>query len=510
MMRTATPARRAPYPNLIGTISALPDRREFLSTVAIIAVTAAGAALVGHYYGEVAAALIFVLGITIAGAFGGLICALAAAVVAFLTYNFYLTEPELTFRLATGRDVAPLVIFNLCAVVTGILAGRLRDHAEAARDSNERLRSLLDLSRSLQSALRQQDIAATLSGFAARTMGGNAVLLRRDQGQLAPVGSDGLAAATLVTAEAAIADGETVETENGLIHPLRNGDDIFGAIVLEQAPAQKARRKVDDALLDASGNIVALAAERALLSEQMTERHAALRAEELKSALLSSVSHDFRTPLTAISASASSLIEYRDKLDAETSKRLLAGIVEDCERLNRYTANLLEMSRLEAGGVAATLQVLSVAEMIGAALQRVRARTPGRLILRTDCSEDLLVAANPALFELVLINVIDNAILYSPTEGRIAIRTEKVGGRCRVEIADEGEGIPTTELERVFERFYRVPRSEVAPRGSGLGLAIARGFVEALDGTIEALRPGIGDKGSCIVIQLPLCKATGP
>ncbi|MES2056198.1 MAG: ATP-binding protein [Pseudomonadota bacterium] len=504
------PARRAPYPNLIGTISALPDRREFLSTVAIIAVTAAGAALVGHLYGEVAAALIFVLGITIAGAFGGLICALAAAVVAFLTYNFYLTEPELTFRLATGRDVAPLVIFNLCAVVSGILAGRLRDHAEAARDSNERLRNLLDLSRSLQSALRQQEIAVTLSSFAAKTLGGNAILLRRDQGRLTPVGNDDLTPETLVMAEAAIAGGTTIETNNGLIHPLHGGDDVFGAIVLDQGTAltPATRRKVDDALLDASGNIVALAAERALLSKQMTERHAALRAEELKSALLSSVSHDFRTPLTAISASASSLIAYRDKLDAETSQRLLAGIVEDCERLNRYTANLLEMSRLEAGGVAATLQILSVAEMIGAALQRVRARLPGRLIQRTDCPEDLLVAANPALFELVLINVIDNAILYSPPDGRIAIRTEKVSDHCRVEIADEGEGIPATELERVFERFYRVPRAEMSPRGSGLGLAIARGFVEALAGTIEARQPGIGDKGSCIVIQLPLCEAT--
>jgi two-component system sensor histidine kinase KdpD len=185
---------------------------------------------------------------------------------------------------------------------------------------------------------------------------------------------------------------------------------------------------------------------------------------------------------------------------------LLRGIIDECERLNRYTANLLEMSRLEGGQTLARLQTLGVEEILSTVTQRIRARAGNRKIERVAADAYLLVNAVAALFELVLVNVLDNAILYSNDGTRISIEARAENGACRITVADEGQGIPPEDLDRIFRRFYRVSRAEPSPRGSGLGLAIAKGFVEALGGRIEARTPGIGDRGARIIIHLPLAE----
>lgn len=479
------------------------DRIELLTTAAVLALSAFLAFAV-HPVGEVASALVFVLGITIAGALCGLSAALIAALAAFLIFNFYLTEPALTFRIATGSDVAPLIVFNLCALVSGVLAGQLKDHAQAARTSNLQLNSLLALSQELQAAQRLSDVVTTVERAAHRILGASIALYRVDGDTL-----HGLSAAAADARALEFARRVNAEPGGSLIEApligrrLKPGEDASVLLVLEAMRPDG----IEPAFLEAIGNIVALALERAALSEQITETRAVARAEELKTALLASVSHDFRTPLTAISASASSLVAYGERFDPETSMRLLRGIVEECERLNRYTANLLEMSRMEAGGQAQPLQVLSAAEMAAAALQRVRSRAGTRDIRLQFPEEDLLVAANPALFELVLINILDNAILYSGEDAQVEIAIRAEDGACRIDIADSGQGIPEAALPRIFDRFYRAGKNETAGgRGSGLGLAIAKGFVEALGGTIHATVPGLDRRGTRIIIRLPFAE----
>lgn len=489
---------------LIGFLTArLHLDRAGLFRTAIVLTLSVIAAFAVHPLGEVAAALVFVLGITVAGALSGLASALIAALAAFLIYNFYLTEPALTFRIVTGGDLAPLVVFNLCALVSGVLAGQLKDHAQAARSSNLQLNSLLALSQELQSAARPADVVVTVERAVHRILGARATLFRADDEGLRCLSpmpcaaswhdfADGIAHQPQPPADSPLI-GRRLELANApltvlVLEPLRPG-------------------KIKPAFIDAVANMVALALERAALSEQITERSAVARAEKLKSALLASVSHDFRTPLTAISASASSLIAYGEKLDAETSARLLRGVVDECERLNRYTANLLEMSRMEAGGIAQPLQILGAAEMAGAALHRIRPRAGGRQVTLHAPDPDLPVAANPALFELVLLNILDNAILYSDEGARVEIAISAEDGACRIDIADSGQGIPEHALQRVFERFYRAGRPDATGRGSGLGLAIAKGFVEALGGTIHATIPGLDDRGTRIIIRLPLAEA---
>lgn len=495
-----TPRRPNPIAGFLAARLHL-HRDDMLRTAVVLALSIIAAFAV-HPLGEVASALVFVLGITIAGALSGLAAALIAALAAFLVHNFYLTEPALTFRIATGGDIAPLVVFNLCALVSGVLAGQLKDHAQAARSSNQQLQSLLALSQQLQSAIRLPDVVATVERAIHDILGARAALFRFEGEtlrSLAPVEAHWQAFAERIAAQAGPSG------ENGLVgRRLQPANSPDAVLVLESLR----REKVAPAFIDAVANMVTLALERAALAEQITERQAVARAEQLKTALLASVSHDFRTPLTAISASASSLIAYGEKLDPETSAGLLRGIVEECERLNRYTANLLEMSRLEAGGVAQPLQILGAAEMVAAALHRVRPRAGGRQMLLQAPAPDLLVAANAALFELVLINILDNAILYSEDDARVEIAIFAEQGACRIDIADSGQGIPEAALRRVFERFYRAGRSEAAGRGNGLGLAIAKGFVEALGGTIEASLPGLDGRGTRITIRLPLAEAS--
>lgn len=476
-----------------------PAMQQALVTALVLALSALGALAAKTLIGPVAAALIFVLGITVAGALGGVVAALAASLVAFLFYNFFLTDPAFSFRFATSRDIAPLIIFNLCGLVAGVLAGRLKDHAKAARRSNLQLENLLELSRTLQAAVRQQDVVAAVAKAAYHVVGARISLFRQTPDALEPLDAPPHDPDWQELADRTLASETPMLEEDGRIARRLDGSEgNLGVMVIEAFRPGR----LDATFIDALGNMIALALERAALSEKISESRASARAEELKTTLLGSVSHDFRTPLAAISASASSLITYRDQLDAPTSAGLLRSIVEECERLNRYTANLLEMSRLEAGGGLAGLQILSVAEMVGAAIKRVRPRAGNRTIRRCD-EHDVLVSANAALFELVLLNVLDNAIRYSSDESSICIMIDHVGERCALTIADEGIGIPPADLERVFTRFHRVSRAEAAPRGSGLGLAIAKGFVEALGGTIEARIPGIGNAGTRIVISLP-------
>ena len=451
--------------------------------------------------GRVAAALFFVLGVVICGALGGLGAALAAATAAFLLYNFYLVEPVFSFRISTGRDVIPLLLFTLCAVVAGVLAARLKDRANAADHSNRQLRSLLEISQSLQSALRVSDIARALDEHLSGGAGTTATLFlirdgsfeeaeraRDPDGRLRLVGE---ARETLTSPR---------ETGPYTLYRLDSAAGFEGAILFEHGSA----RRLDSAFMSALANLIALAVERAALSESNSERQAQARTEELKTALLSSVSHDFRTPLTAISASASSLIEFREQLEPAAAVPLLRGIVSECDRLNRYTSNLLEMSRLEAGQSLAHRQTLSVSDTVSAIVQRMRLRAGQRRIERHLCEEDLLVTVDAAMFELVLVNVLDNAITYSQDGTRIRIHVRRNSDYCAITVTDEGHGIPQEDLRKIFTRFYRVSRPRSSARGSGLGLAIAKGFVEALGGRIGAASPGLDGRGTTITIMLPL------
>ncbi|MHB1205059.1 MAG: sensor histidine kinase, partial [Rhodospirillaceae bacterium] len=259
------------------------------------------------------------------------------------------------------------------------------------------------------------------------------------------------------------------------------------------------RRRLLDALVDQA----ALAVERINLAKDIDQARLTAETERLRSALLTSISHDLRTPLASILGAATSLKNYREDLD-EKAKADLAGVIqEEAERLNRFIANLLDMTRLESGKIMPKGEMIDLSDVVGSALERA-GKVIGDHLVRTDLQPELpMLRLDPVLFEQVLFNLIDNAAKYSGPGSEIAISAGREGGKVVLQVRDEGEGIPEGDLERIFDKFYRVHAGDRKRAGTGLGLAICRGFVEAMGGTIVA-----GNRkdrpGAVFTVTLPL------
>lgn len=445
-------------------------------------------------------ALVFVLGITLIGANSGLVPGFITSILAAAIFNFFLTEPVLSFRMSTIGDLTPPVIFIACAVVSGLLSGRLKEKTSQLGRTNLQLESLLETSRTLQAAPDADAIVTALGASVPGRLGFRLSLYGMKGGKPDALASADHSPDALNSAAKAIAGERVVRAGNTITFRLDGSRSRVGALVIENT----GEAHVDEAFLEGLASLVGLAFERAQFASMIAEAEVNVRTEELKSALLSSVSHDLRTPITAISASASSLIEYGGHLDSETSQSLLQGIVDECDRLNRFTANLLELSRLQAGGPGIAGQVLSVHDVVRSVVQRLRARFPGREINLSAKPPEILVLADTALFELALINVIQNALIYSEPESPVTVQSTFDRDACCIRVTDRGSGIPASEQDKVFNRFYRAKRNEASPQGSGLGLAIAKGFVEAFDGAIELTSPVLGGKGTTVTITLPI------
>jgi len=452
----------------------------WLACLLVFVASTAGAAAARSLDRPLTSALVYVLGVTAIGAMSGLRGGLVAALSASAIYNFFLSEPVLQFSAASVEDLVPLLAFNLCAIISGILAGQMNDRARLAERAQARLNVLLAVSDLLQKAMVVADIPRAMNhDVVARRLG----RFTLQDGQGNPIGE----AAPPAT------DGER------RAYRLENGGATLGFALFESRPADKRDATVD---MDALIALVAMAMERCLLLEQLSEAEAIRRSEELKTALLSSLSHDMRTPLSAISASASSLIALSEDLDAAVRAQLLRTIEEQCERLNRYTANLLDLGRLQHGVASEHLGDVDIVEIMGAVLGTIRGEGSHVIAKQLDCPS-AVVRANAVMIEQVFTNLLDNAMRYSPPGSSIAVRMMTLEGVLRVEVIDQGCGIAREELASVFDRFYRSSRT-AHQSGQGLGLSIARGFVEAFGGRINIQSPHAGGAGTLVVVELPL------
>ena len=451
------------------------------------------------WLGEGYASLVFVVGIAAVGALYGLLPALISAAIGALLFDFFISEPVFEFTLTRTTDLAPPLVFTACALISGWLSGRLRDEATRANSYNLQLESLLDVSRQLQRAASDEEVWRVVLASA---QGAGLGLYRAVEGRMVPVSGSPGDAAWCEIAQAACRGTQEWLARDGLIGlRLLAGAHVVGAMVVAQGRA-------DIGFLLACGRMAALALERINLTMQLSEVHAVARTEELKTALLASVSHDLRTPLTTISTSAASLLAFGEHFDGETSRELLKGIVDESSRLNHLTTNLLQMTRLQAGDQGLCGAILPVAETLQAVVGRMRQMAGARAMMLCAPPQELLVRADTALFDLALTNVLQNAVYYSPDSSTIAVDCSAQGGDCVIAITDEGVGIAPDQQQRVFERFYRVERGGRGPRGSGLGLAIARGFVQASGGTIALVSPVREARGTTVIIRLPLVEAT--
>jgi len=493
--------------------------RGYAVGVACVIAATGLALLLDRTFERVDLGVIYLTAVLAAGALYGLRPALAAATVAFLTYNFLFLQPKFSFAIGSPTDVLTLIVFWGVALTTGALAGRVREQARAAQRRASAVSALLAASQRLTGIGDRGEAARILAEQTAAAAGAGAVVLLPVEGELtltagAP-GKPELDAEAMAAARWAWEKGEPAGHGTGTLpqarwtfRPLQGVRDRAGVAGIEAAALSPGsdEEKLALALLDQG----AVAVERADLAGQAVETETLRRTDRFRGALMNSVSHDLRTPLSTVLGASTTLIDLGDKLKPAVRADLLLSIREEAERLSRYVGDLLDMTRLEGGGLNIRADWVDVRDVLNAAGKRVARRLGERKLARDFPAQLSLVMVDQGLLEQALVNILENAIAYSPDGSTVELAAYEDRGAVVISIEDEGKGIPTAELERVFDKFRRMEEPSDRTKGAGLGLAIARGFVEAMNGRIAAASPIQDGKGTRILISLPKAVVTHP
>ncbi len=456
--------------------------------------------------------LVFLAAVLLVAVRSSLGPALACAALSFLTYDFLFIPPNFSFSIQREEDVLTLLFFLLMAALTGNLAARQRRQLQALRDTQEETTELLDLSRKLTAATDRQ---AVISAAAQHLNGWSDLqlcLLNRD-------GQGGWKVETggplqFTESERAAADwawqhDQPAGMGTGTLPfgrwwwwPLSVEDGplaLLGVCAKEGQTLSGQRRR----LLTALSQPLAQALARAQLADDLEAARLHGETEQLRSALLASVSHDLRTPLTAMRGSIDSLLALGEAISLEDRRELLEGTRDEAERLDRYIQNLLDMTRLGHGALKLARDWVSPADIVGSSLNRLRA-VLAPLQVSTEVPAELpLLFVHAALIEQALVNVMENAARFSPNHGRLELRAGADDSEIFFSVSDEGPGIPEDERAKIFDMFYTAARGDRGGQGTGLGLAICQGMVGAHGGRIT-VADGIEGRGTCITLHLPL------
>ena len=444
----------------------------------------------------------------------GLAPSLVAVVAVSLSYNFFFLPPVYTFTITDPTNIAAFLLFTVLAVLVSNIAARSRMDAVVSRARARATERLYGFSRKLAACATLDDVLWATSAQVAAMLKVRVVLLLPDERSVTVRAGyppeDTLDEADLAAAKWAFDNerpagrgAETLPGAKRLFLPMRTGRGMVGVIGLDADKPGPILTPEGRRLLDALADMGALAVERVRLVEDLDRAERAAETDRLRQALLTSISHDLRTPLASVLGAATTLRDLDGALPPGARDDLLATVIEESERLNRFIANLLDMTRLEAGAVAPNLVDQDLGECVDTALRRTEAVLAGHRVA-LDLSGDLPpLRLDPVLFEQVLVNLLDNAAKYAPEGTTITVRARREGRLVRLQVLDEGEGLPEAEVERVFDKFHRARKGDSVRAGTGLGLSIARGFVEAMGGRLAAANRG-DRRGAVFTMTLPV------
>lgn len=451
-------------------------------------------------------ALILLLVVLGASASGGRTLGLLVAALAFLSFDFFLLPPYYTFIIANPLDWLVAFVFLVTSVVAASLLHRLQREARAARRRSAEVSQLAALGAEALNAARAESAVAAVGEVIRRALGVDRAETRPadadsplPQHEVVATLADGVR--RLIPTDSNLESLDWMDTTpiTGLLLPLRVRDRIVGALELTDTRGVvldgAARR-----FLDALAYYAALAAERSRLEREALVVEQLREADKVKNALLASVSHDLRTPLTSITAFANELATLGDER-AEM-------IAQEAARLNHMVTDLLDLSRLASGSFSPVVEVGAIDDLISGAVQQVEgALGADRLDVRLGAESPFLTGRFDLTHGIrILVNLIDNAAKYSPPNSKIEVSVDRDGSWIGIHVADRGPGIPEGEVQRIFAPFYRPPGSSPDSHGAGLGLAIARGLAEAQGGSVTyAARPG---GGSVFTLRLPAVDIT--
>ncbi|MGX1187525.1 two-component system sensor histidine kinase KdpD [Pseudomonas sp. F-14 TE3623] len=456
--------------------------------------------------------LVFLAAVLLVAVRSSLGPALSCAALSFLTYDFLFIPPNFSFSIQREEDVLTLLFFLLMAALTGNLAARQRRQLQALRDTQEETSELLDLSRKLTAATDRQAVVSA----AAQHLNGwtdlKLCLLNRDGQSGWKVETGGpleFSEAERAAADWAWQHDQPAGAGTGTLPfgrwwwwPLSVDDGplaLLGVCAKEGQTLSGQRRR----LLTALSQPLAQALARAQLADDLEAARLHGETEQLRSALLASVSHDLRTPLTSMRGSIDSLLALGEAIPLEDRRELLEGTRDEAERLDRYIQNLLDMTRLGHGALKLARDWVSPADIVGSSLNRLRAVLASLQVITEVPAELPLLYVHAALIEQALVNVLENAARFSPPRGRLELRAGTTDSELFFSVSDEGPGIPEEERAKVFDMFYTAARGDRGGQGTGLGLAICQGMVGAHGGRIS-VADGIEGRGTCITLHLPL------
>src|SRR5271170_661075 len=476
--------------------------------------------LIERFIGLQSISLVFLMAVLASAIAWGLRPALFACLLSVLVFNFFFLPPLYTFTIADPENAVALFFFGLVAVVISNLTAATRRQIVSARARAKTTAELYAISRKLAAIGTLDDLLWATAYQVSSMLNVRTVLLfPAKEGRSLDLAcgyppedqiDDADMAAARWSWEHNRAAGRGADTLPGgkwLFLPLRTGSGPIGVIGIDRdapGPLIPDERRLLDALADQA----AVAIERISLARGLAEARVLGETERLRGALLTSISHDLRTPLASILGIVSSLRSYTDRYDESQRAELLATLQDEAERLNRFVVNLLDMTRLESGAIELKLDLVDIAEIVGAALEHagsVLAHHQVELVIAADLP---MLRLDQILFEQVLFNLLDNAAKYAAPGSRIDVHARREGDIVAIEVSDEGPGIPREDFERIFDKFYRVQAQDRRRAGTGLGLAICRGFVEALGGWIVA-RNRRDRSGAVLTIRMPVVPEIG-
>jgi len=488
--------------------------RPYVLALVAVALALGCAELINTYLGTENVDLVFLTAIVGVAVRLGLWPSLLATVASSLCYNFFFLPPIYTFTITDPTNIAAFLFFALVAVIVSNVAARGSALATAALERARSTESLYLFSRKLASAGTLDDVLWATAYQTALMLKVRVVLLLPEGGTIAVRAGyppeDILDDADLAAAKwawqndrAAGRGSDTLPGAKRLFLPMHTGRGAIGVMGIDSDKPGPLLTPDQRRLVDALSDQGALAIERVRLVEDMDRVERAAETERLRSALLTSISHDLKTPLASVLGAAGTLRDLGDKLDDAQKADLLSTIIEESERLNRFIANLLDMTKLESGAITPNIALHDLGEIVGSALRRA-GRILSRHRVEVDLASDLpMLELDAVLFEQVLFNLLDNAAKYAPPETTIRVQGWRSGDTVCLRVLDEGSGIPASDLEHIFDKFYRAQKADQVRAGTGLGLAISRGFVEAMHGTIVAANR-TDRTGAAFTIDLPV------
>lgn len=455
--------------------------------------------------------MLYLASVVISAIFLGRGPSLFASVASVLAFDFFLVPPYHTFTVNDTEYIITFVMLFVISLVISSLTARGREQAEAAIQRESQTAALYNLSRDLTYATNLNHVTDIVISRIGQAFGREVVIFLPENGIIHPFACSpdytpdenelAVAAWAFEHDQPAGRGTDTLPAVSIRCHPLRTSNGLVGVLGIHPKESGSFLTPEQRQTLAAFANQAALAIESASLAEQARKAELLQTTEKLQTALLNSISHDLRTPLVSITGALSALDDDDGSLDDSSRRALIENARGEADHLNRLVGNLLSMTRIESGAIKLHLEPGDIQDLIGTALEQLGKRIENHNVKVNVPMDFPLVPMDFTLMVQVIVNLLENAVKYSPENSQIEISSALDGEKVRVQIADRGVGIPFEDLTRIFDKFYRVQRPENVS-GTGLGLSISKGIIEVHHGVIYASTRQGG--GTIITIELPL------